>query len=236
MKSGCMICGKPLVYLETSKELECYYCHKKGLANATCEDGHFVCNECHAAQGIKSIIDFADTTRSKNPIEIARQMMENPFIHMHGNEHHVLVGAALLIAFHNAGGEVDLHEALGEIKKRGSQIPGGVCGFWGSCGAAISSGIFVALISGSTPLKNREWALSNYMTSQALKNIADLGGPRCCKRNTFTSIKTAVAFTEENFGVKMELPDKIFCTFNADNKQCIGLRCPYFKRQFVMSK
>ena len=32
-------------------------------------------------------------------------MMADPYVHMHGPEHHVLVGMALLTAVHNAGAD-----------------------------------------------------------------------------------------------------------------------------------
>ena len=38
---------------------------------------------------------------------------------MHGPEHHVMVGSALLVAYKNAGGEIDLPEALLEMMNRG---------------------------------------------------------------------------------------------------------------------
>lgn len=231
MKPGCLICSKPLVFTEEAQEKECYFCHEKFMTNATCEDGHYVCDECHAKQGINAIIKFAHSSPSSNPIEIATSMMKDPFIYMHGNEHHVLVAVALLTAYKNAGGEIDLEQALPEAEKRGKQIPGGVCGFWGSCGAAISSGIFISIITGSTPIKNEEWGLSNLMTAKSLYNIGILGGPRCCKRNTFTAIKTAVEYTAEKLGVQMELPEHIFCTFKQNNEQCITTRCPYFGKK-----
>ncbi len=57
--------------------------------------------------------------------------MAMPFCHMHGPEHHVMVGSALLTAYKNAGGEIDLSAALLEMQKRGKCVPGGACGFWG---------------------------------------------------------------------------------------------------------
>lgn len=43
---------------------------------------------------------------------------------MHGPEHHILVGAALLAAYKNAGGKVDSFEdALEEMRHRGSEYP-----------------------------------------------------------------------------------------------------------------
>ena len=65
-----------------------------------------------------------------------------------------MVGAALLTAYKNAGGNIELAKALTETKNRGQSVPGGACGFWGACGAGISSGMFISIISGSTPLPN----------------------------------------------------------------------------------
>ena len=42
-----------------------------------------------------------------------------------------MVGSALLVAYKNAGGEIDLPEALLEMMNRGKAVPGGACGFVG---------------------------------------------------------------------------------------------------------
>ena len=70
--------------------------------------------------------------------------MNASFCHMHGPEHHVMVGAALLTAYKNAGGNIELKDALIEMMHRGKAVPGGACGFWGACGAGISAGMFGA--------------------------------------------------------------------------------------------
>ena len=148
MKEECIICKAPLIYLEKDEMMECVLCHKKELSKTRCEQGHYVCNECHT-KGMGVIIDICLSETSKNPIEIIRKMMEQPFCHMHGPEHHVMVGSALLAAYKNAGGEIDLPEALLEMMNRGKTVPGGVCGFWGACGAGISTGMFISIISRS---------------------------------------------------------------------------------------
>ena len=139
-----------------------------------------------------------------------------------------MVGAALLTAYKNAGGDIDLRDALNEIMERGSSVPGGACGFWGACGAGISSGMFISIISGSTPLKNEPFALSHKMTSASLAKIGEIGGPRCCKRDSFLSILTAIDFVKEHFGVEMEKPE-VICSWSSHNNQCIGKRCPFSK-------
>lgn len=229
MNDECLICGAPLEYLDTDVLMECEICHKKENSKTRCVNGHYVCNECHT-QGLDSIIGLCLGETSKNPIEIIEKMMDQPFCHMHGPEHHVMVGAALLTAYRNAGGDIDLHDALVEMMNRGQSVPGGACGFWGACGAGISSGMFVSIISNSTPLSVEPFALSHQMTSESLGQIGKIGGPRCCKRDSFISILAAVDFVKAHFGIQMELPDAVVCNYSAQNNQCIGKRCPFSKK------
>ena len=225
MNEECLICRAPLEYLETDILMECEICHKKEPSKTRCVNGHYVCNDCHT-QGLDSIIGYCMGETSRNPIAIIENIMAMPFCHMHGPEHHVMVGSALLTAYKNAGGEIDLHSSLIEMMNRGKCVPGGACGFWGACGAGISSGMFVSIISKSTPLENEPFALSHRMTAMSLGRIGDIGGPRCCKRDSFLSILAAVDFVKENLGIEMEKPE-IVCSYSAQNNQCIGKRCPF---------
>lgn len=221
----CLICGAKLKYLEHDTMMECVLCHKVEPSKTRCVNGHYVCNECHTS-GLDSVIALCLAETSKNPIEILEHEMSQSFCHMHGPEHHVLVGTALLTAYKNAGGEVDLPEALTEMASRGKQVPGGACGYWGACGAAISTGMFVSIVTKNTPLSTDTWHLSNLMTSKALEQVANNGGPRCCKRDSYLSVLTAIDFAEEHLGVKMEKP-QVVCSRSQINNQCIGKKCPF---------
>lgn len=227
MKEECLICNALLEYLEKDELMECAVCHKKENSKTRCMNGHYVCNECHT-NGMDVIVKLCLEETSQNPVGIMDKMMSLPFCHMHGPEHHVMVGAALLTAYKNAGGDIDLSTALAEMMNRGKSVPGGACGFWGACGAGISSGMFISIISKSTPLAKEPFALSHRMTSAALGRIGEIGGPRCCKRDSFLSILAAVDFVEENFGIKME-KSQITCGYSKENNQCIGRRCPFSK-------
>ena len=225
MKEECLICKEPLVYLEKDELMECVICHKKENSKTRCINGHYVCNECHT-EGMDIIISLCLEETSKDPVEIIEKMMKQPFCHMHGPEHHVMVGSALLTAYRNAGGDIDLGAALIEMYNRGKSVPGGACGFWGACGAGISAGMFVSIISGSTPLEKEPFRLSHLMTAKALEQIGRIGGPRCCKRDSFLSILCAIDFVEENFGISMNKPE-VICSYASENNQCIGKRCPF---------
>lgn len=195
----CLICKAPLEYLVEDQVMECAICHKKERSKTRCVQGHYVCSSCHT-QGMDSIFGLCLAERSADPVAILGRMMELPFCHMHGPEHHVMVGAALLTAYKNAGGELDLPAALSEIRSRGMEVPGGACGFWGACGAGISAGQFVAIATRSTPLAREPWGLSNQMTARALECIGRVGGPRCCKRDSWLAILAAVDLAREQLG------------------------------------
>lgn len=225
MHEECLICGAPLEYLGEDVPMTCALCGKTENSKTRCVQGHYVCSECHTS-GMDSVIGLCLQEKSANPIEILEKMMSQPFCHMHGPEHHVMVGAALLTAYHSAGGQLDLPRALREMLRRGKQVPGGACGYWGACGAGLSTGMFVSIATGSTPLAKEAWGLSNRMTARALAAIGEHGGPRCCKRDSYLAIAAAVAFAAENLGVKMALGD-IRCSRCHMNNQCLGKDCPF---------
>ena len=227
----CLICGAPLQYLQQDTLMECAICHRQELSKTQCTKGHYVCNECHM-EGMDSIIALCLNETSQDPIEILEKMMSQSFCHMHGPEHHVLVGAALLVAYNNAllsqsdSTQLDLPAALLEVMSRGRQVPGGACGYMGACGAAISTGIFMSVITRNNPFATNSWRLSNLMTARALEQVALNGGPRCCKRDSYLSILTAVDFVKEHLGVSMEKAS-VTCSRSQINNQCIGKRCPF---------
>ena len=69
------------------------------------------------------------------------------------------------------------------------------------------------------------------MTSRILNRLADVGGPRCCKRSTFIALQEAAAYTAETRGVTMDLPAQVTCTFMARNAECLRTACPFFPRR-----
>ena len=67
------------------------------------------------------------------------------------------------------------------------------------------------------------------MTSRVLAKEADIGGPRCCKRNSSLAVLEAIDFAAEYLGVQMEKPEQIRCEYSHKNNQCIKERCPFHK-------
>ena len=226
-EQNCLICGKPLQYFEQEKMLECRICHKIKPANAACEDGHFVCDECHAGGGAE-ILDFLMNSREKDPIALYLQVCGLPSVHLHGPEHHSIVPCVLMTAFCNCGGSVERDLCLQEAWKRGKKIPGGSCGFLGVCGAAAGAGIFASILTEATPLTAEVWDVPQRLTMECLRRMVEVGGPRCCKRTGRIAIEAAADFVGERYGVDMPVsfPE---CIFSGKNRECLHQRCPYFK-------
>lgn len=225
----CLICGAPLHYLDHAETMECVVCKKHFVADVCCTQGHYVCDSCHTS-GVDAIVNICLHHESNNPVEVFEQLVSMPFCYMHGPEHHVIVGASLLTAYRNSGGEIDLALALPEMVRRGRQVPGGVCGNWGACGAALSSGMAVAIITKSTPLATEAWRLSNLATAEALMNISRHGGPRCCKRDSYKALQSTRDFVARELGVEM-VHSQITCSRSEKNNQCLRKGCPYFLQQ-----
>lgn len=225
MNEECLICKAPLEYLHAPEMMKCGLCGKLEESKTRCVNGHYVCDECHTG-GMDGIISVCMGSQSRDPFEILEELMALPSCHMHGPEHHVMVGSALLTAYRNAGGTLDLAPALLEMQRRGKQVPGGACGFWGACGAGISTGIYLSIALKATPLAKEAWGLANRMTAAALAAIGSHGGPRCCKRDSYLAIHEAVRFTEEQLGIRMER-GRGTCSRSHLNNQCLQSGCPY---------
>jgi hypothetical protein len=227
-QSGCLVCGQPLVYHPQAIQQTCVYCGNSFLSEANCQQGHFVCDACHGADAEDLIEQYCLQAQSKNPLEMAITLMRHPAVAMHGPEHHFLVPAVLLSAYHQLEPEDDLAVQLKQARKRAEGVRGGSCGFCGNCGAAVGTGIFVSLVTHSSPLSKLGWQLSNRMTAASLLAVAEHGGPRCCKRDTFLALQTAAAFAKDNFGLSFELTEPIQCSFSAWNKECLTTDCPFY--------
>jgi len=226
--NGCIICKADLVYLEKSELMECSICKKKYLSNAKCQNGHFICDSCHEKDGFNYTRQFCLNSLSSNPIEMANTIMVNPKIKMHGPEHHFLVPAVLLTAYCNqTSQQYLLPQKLETAAERAKKIPGGFCGFCGNCGAGVGTGIFMSIILNATPLSGKEWSLSNLITSESLLKIAQNGGPRCCKRNTFQALETAIHFIKNHLSVNLNYRFTQ-CQFFPRNKECKKHACKYF--------
>lgn len=227
-KTGCIVCGKPLQYTPQERVLTCHLCGREFSSDTACEDGHYICDECHGESALQEVTAIALNTEDVNPVRIAAEMMKEPFVNMHGPEHHYIVPAAMLAAYGNLTAGGNLEARLARAKQRAKAVPGGICGRWGSCGAAIGVGIFFSIVTEATPLSEESWGTANLATSRCLAQIARYGGPRCCKRDARLALEEGVVLAKELLGVEMETGEKTKCGYFNKNEQCKKFDCPYY--------
>jgi hypothetical protein len=223
---NCGVCGKPLVYGTGEVSRQCAFCGKEFNTLIYCPRGHYVCDSCHSQAALDVLRDVLSTTTSTNPAEILETVMSHPSVPMHGPEHHAIVPAIIVAAVKNTGYAVPA-VAVAKALERGAKVPGGWCGSYGVCGAAIGVGIAVSVLTGATPLTGETRSLANEATAFTLNKLVD-DGPRCCKRASRKALEAAVEFLDTKMGITLSQAPKVKCQYVGRNHECIREDCAYF--------
>lgn len=177
---------------------------------------------------IEKIIEDIKNVKSTNPMEIALAIMGKDYISIHGPEHHILDGLALLFAIYNTGFKMDLDNCIQEFLDRAKKMPGAMCAHWGVCGSVTSVSSVVSILNEVGPLTaEKTYADNMKLSSGLLKQMSEIGGPRCCKRNARISLIGAAIFVKENYAINLEIPKSDHCKFKKFNKECLGTKCPF---------
>ena len=175
----------------------------------------------------KIIEDIRDE-KGINPVRIFKRMARKDYIGIHGPEHHILDGACILVAYKNAGGNINLDDALEKLMSEGLKMPGAMCGKWGVCGAVTSIGAVLSILDDTGPLSaDGTWGYHMSYTSDAIKELGNVNGPRCCKRDAMIAFKNGIEYINSHYDVLLEY-EKPVCEFSELNRQCIKERCPFY--------
>jgi len=225
-EAGCLVCGAPLRYLEVLVELPCACCGAVGSADARCEgSGHFVCDACHGRAAFAVIEHLCRTSAETDMHALLATVRAHQSVAMHGPEHHAIVPAVILTCYRNLGGAVT-DEQLASVITRGAKIPGGFCGFAGTCGAAVGVGIAFAALIGSSPVKADERATSLRVTQAVLGALAELQAARCCQRDAWVALAAAAELSVELLDRPLIAAGGWTCQQSERNRQCLGPSCP----------
>lgn len=222
--SDCMVCGSELRYFTRERTATCHYCGEQKEANATCFNGHFVCDGCHQDKGLAVITKICTESAVEDMIILLKKIRAQPAISMHGPEHHAMVPGIILSAYRARGGKVGKNEIRTAIE-RGSRVPGGVCGFWGGCGAAIGVGIAFSVILEATPLTPAKRQKAQQATAKILGKIAAFRAGRCCQRESVIALTEAARLSEDVLPVSLLAADTVQCSQYAMNRECVRKAC-----------
>lgn len=222
--AGCMVCGHQLTYLQQGREICCHYCDEQHESNALCINGHYICDNCHQQDGLLVIRSICLASRERDMITLFKKIRLHPAIPMHGPEHHAMVPGIILAVYRNQTDKIGKEEILAGIE-RGSKVPGGACGFMGSCGAAVGVAIAFSIILKATPLTPHERSQVISVTARVLSRIAEVQGARCCQRETVTALLEAANLSEDMLAVVLLAADDFSCSQYKINRECVRKQC-----------
>lgn len=161
------------------------------------------------------------------------RLMDADGIMMHCPQHHFIVPAAILTqaAIERETDEPSFLHWLQQAESRARKVPGGVCGDWGTCGAAIGVGIAVSILTEASPKARESWGAANSATGRALLEIAHYGGPRCCKRVSFLATMATVDFINEACNLHLFVQKGLSCKYHSFNTECLENGCPFWEKK-----
>jgi len=224
----CLACDGELEHYDSAVIAKCSECGAREKTYIICKKGHYLCNACASKESINKIYENMFDCKDENPLDIAEKLIAKCGIC--GNSPHPLTTAAFLVAYKNLTGNINDDEVMDGVM-RATQIPGGWCGYYGTCGAAVGIGVAFAIIQKSTPMSDLERSIANIATSEALKCVADLGGPRCCTSSVRVSIETGIVVAEKYLNIKFPERNNKFlkCWVSNVNVNCRKEKCQYLE-------
>lgn len=228
-KETCIMCGEETHRSGEIRERRCDFCGDIKSIPVECDNFHCLCVDCLALTPNNFIRTMCLKYKGIDPIELAVDIMNSPVIKMHGAEHHFIVPAVMFTCIHNLTSSTEsLAEKLDIVERRAIVETPRACSYdLGTCGAAIGTGVFLSIYLKRELVDEDAWSLSNTIIAESLRVVADSGGPRCCKRDTYLSLEAAVNFMKEKFAIELPV-SKAKCTFSLRNKTCKHEECQFY--------
>ncbi len=224
---GCMVCGAPLIYETLFSRHECHYCGRSVEASENCEQGHYVCDQCHSTDSVRAIESICFSSPETDMLRLFHQVRRHPAIPLHGPQFHALVPAVILATYRNRGGKLG-DTVLATGISRGSQVIGGSCAYNGICGAAVGVGIAFSLILEANPVKADQRQTVQTVVQRVLKELADFNAARCCNRDCVVSLQQAAKLSQHYLPLPLVAQEWLPCDQHQLNSDCLGTDCPLF--------
>lgn len=176
----------------------------------------------------KIIKEYCLASTSKNPYEMAEDLMREP-IPFHGPAHHYLVAAVIVTAYCNAKGlEMEKENCLEKAFIRTRNIMPGSCGTYGVCGDVLAASAALGLLILANPMSTHSLKEVNTIASLCQTALARFIGPRCCKQATYQCLHTTVNYMNLELGTSLEFPENPKCHFSNENPDCNRSECPFW--------
>ena len=224
----CIFCGDELIRHDESRRPEnCLSCGKQFEPVEYCRQKHFICPDCSGISVNDIIKSICMTNTGTDPIALAVSIMQSPLVMMQGAEHHFIVPAVLLTCCYNLlNQKYKLAQRIQLAEKMAKEAAPVCTDNIGSCGAAIGTIIFFNIFLDSD-IKGPQDLDLNIVKTETFKRIAQMGEPRCCKRDTYFAIEETIDFLKKELKIILPKSDAK-CTFSLRNQACKREDCTFY--------
>jgi hypothetical protein len=231
---NCMVCGLPLLYLQSAEEMSCSACGKRWNGHIRCPQGHVLCDACHGREARRIIEGIVLAEAAQDPLEIAERMMEHPSLPMLSCDHAYIAAGALLAALRNSpyGGKISESEVREVFDRTEQQAHGGYCGLTGVCGIVPAAGAVLSVFLGARCGLDREQQIVMDAVTRVSRALTALTGPSCCKAYVRAAVRETAGVFQERLGIVLPLPEQEPVCSHADRHPhgCREERCPYYRK------
>jgi hypothetical protein len=204
------------------------------MVSAVCSDGHYVCDTCHAENALQVIERICLTTGATDMLALFEEITAHPAFPDNGPEYHSLIPGVILATARNLGLQVSEETLLAGIR-RGGQMAGGSCAYWGICGAATGVGVAFSLLLEANPMKAEARQAVQAAVGQVLAWISALRAARCCRRDSVLALRKAARISSDLLPVTLSAEAAVGCPAHRQKDGCLGRSCPLLKEFRLIS-
>ncbi len=229
---SCRLCGRPLEYAESGRELACSICGVVQRANVFCPEGHYVCEACHGGEFLTRLPDLVSAmvaAGESSPFRLAERLMDDPDLPMLGCEHAHVAAASLMASLRAAGvaGVTEAHEREA-LERTACQAVSAYCGLTGVCGVVPALGACYSVLVGGQCGRGPQTRASMELVSRLAAVTAAEAEPGCCKAYVRAGLLETVRTLERELGVVLPPPDPVACTHVTRHPHgCRGAACDW---------
>lgn len=228
----CPVCEEEVIQGYVPKQVICDVCGKETTTNYYCPNGHHFCNNCRFDNIFEHIKGICLNSKSRNPLEIAEEIMDRKEMSLIGCKHYLIAALAVFTAYKNSGGKIDdFEKSMDVINKRVSKVQMSMCKLGGLCGIPLAiAGAFQSVRAEKDSIENATEAANNISGNCIVKlmNPNNEGSRNCCIRNSAICIVEAAKYIRNNLWIDMELPSVLKCKYGEENPRCNKEKCPLY--------
>lgn len=198
----CPLCETP--WQDAEGMAPCLFCGTGEEAEFRCRNGHYVCEECRTADPREFVVRVSERSQETDPLALWNLITAHAAFRGHGPQFHFVVLPVLATVLRNRGVKTIPRDLVRKAVERLAGIPALSCAEVGVCGAGANAGALLSLLTGATPVSDRERRTVLTGTARVLREIGTLPGGRCCRQSGLATLEATWDLLRRELGFPLE--------------------------------